>query len=938
MARFALETDSVPTVNPAGGPDARQRIDVSSDMFGGGIAKALGTLGQGVEKASEVGFQVYTQNRTMDAKTHAAELHSWESDQVTNAQQEFLSRKGKAALEALPDFKQRVDEIHTQARDSAGNPLTAQMVDSEGRRLRDVAYSGAARHAANEQKTWESRTAADTAQEAGNRAAFLASQSPAPVLSEDLTVSQQLTRSDFEVRNLFGGQGYDEPAISAEVAKNRGRNVKNIVELIASDGSPTGVKRAFDFYKAQEEKIDAGSRVTIQNYLKGPLNQLAGQRAADEVLGRPPVKQPPEIVADVPANFIGAIKTTEGFRAKAYWDVKQWSIGFGTKASGPDEVIDVAEAHKRSNKSLTYAASVVDRVNPNLDPGTRAALTSLTYNAGEAWASSGLGAAVRAGDLAKAKEIFLEYNKADGQTNEGLKLRRAREASWFGRGDISAAEVSQPRVNRGDAMMRIIDDPNLANRPQVQAAALAHLTKIYQAHDLQSTQDSAAFKLKLQNSTAEALDTGQVKQPLSREEFITGLGPAEGDKAFAEYQKNVQLGADIRATSGTSPAELAAMREKYKPQPGYTYVAQQERAAALDKAIGINEKAKAKDPADFLIRRTDFGAEAYQQFGTLLSDKNATPQMRTAYASMFAEKMLAEQARLGVPADARRVVPAAYTDALNAKLENPQTAGGALGVAQAIEAEAKLWGPHWPNVYRQLSEKASPVVRVVGSGVQSAAAQALVDLAPLSLGDILKDQNTEKGSAIKKDVLDAFKPLAASMAGNDGATALFNDFRGQAEKLSAKYVIGGMTSSEAATKAYEQLVGFKYTFQDGYRVPKDAGVDASTIAKGSVTAQRDLGKPGLEVMPATDNMGGLSSEYLRDAKVRALQRDGKWVTSPDERGLMLVHNDQAVRRADGQPLVLSWKELGTMGESAKLREKSNRDALFDRRAPFGISN
>lgn len=917
MARYALETDSVPTVNPAGGPDARQRIDVSSDMFGGQIAKALGTLGQGLEKASEVGFQIGTQTETMDAKTHAAELHSWQSDQVTDAQQEFLSKKGKAALEALPEFKKRVDEIHTQARDAAGNPLTAQMVDSEGRRLRDVAYSGAARHAATETKTWEAKTAADNAQESGSRAAFLASQSPAPSLSEDLTVQQQLTRSDFEVRNLFGTQGYDEPAISAEVAKNRGRNVKNIVELIASDGSSTGVKRAFDFYKAQEEKIDAGSRVTIQNYLKGPLNQLAGQRAADDVLGRPPVKQPPEIVADVPANFIGALKASEGFAPVAKWDYKQNTNGFGTKAEYPGEVIDVATANQRFNKAVTYAAGVVDRVNPNLDPGTRAALTSLTFNAGETWVNSGLGAAIRAGDLAKAKELFLQYNKAGGETNEGLVMRRAREASWFGRGDLSAAEVSQPRINRGDAMMKIIDDPNLANRPQVQAAAMAHLTKIYQAWDLQNTQDTAAFKLKLQNSTAEALDTGQVKQPLSREEFITGLGAAEGDKAFAEYQKNVQLGADIRATAGTSPAELAAMREKYKPQPGDTYVAQQERAAALDKAIGANEKAKTKDPADFLIRRTDFGNEAYQQFGTLMADKKATPEMRTAYAAMFAEKMLAEQTRLGVPADQQRVVPSAYTDALNAKLENPQLSGGALGVAQTIEAEAKLWGPHWPNVYRQLSEKASPVVRVVGSGVQSAAAQLLVDLAPLSLGDILKDQNAEKGAAIKKGVLDAFKPLASSMVGNDGATSRFNDFRGQAEKLAAKYVIGGMTSSEAATKAYEQMVGFKYTFQDGYRVPKDAGVDASTVAKGTVIALRDLGKPGLEVMPATDNMGGLSSEYLSTGKIRSLQRDGKWVTADKEQGLMLVHNDQAVRRADGQPLVLTWKQFGDYAGQGK---------------------
>jgi len=35
-------------------------------------------------------------------------------------------------------------------------------------------------------------------------------------------------------------------------------------------------------------------------------------------------------------------------------------------------------------------------------------------------------------------------------------------------------------------MLRIMDDPELANRPQVQAAALAHINKIYEAYHFQT--------------------------------------------------------------------------------------------------------------------------------------------------------------------------------------------------------------------------------------------------------------------------------------------------------------------------------------------------------------------------------------------------------------------------------------------------------------------
>jgi hypothetical protein len=82
------------------------------------------------------------------------------------------------------------------------------------------------------------------------------------------------------------------------------------------------------------------------------------------------------------------------------------------------------------------------------------------------------------------------------------------------------------------------------------------------------------------------------------------------------------------------------------------------------------------------------------------------------------------------------------------------------------------------------------------------------------------------------------------------------------------------------------------------------------------------------VAPATDTIGGLSSDYLRNAKIRSLQRDGKWVTSPDEKGLMLVHNDQAVRRPDGSALILSWKQLGDMGDAYKRGVKAAADASF----------
>jgi lysozyme len=134
-------------------------------------------------------------------------------------------------------------------------------------------------------------------------------------------------------------------------------------------------------------------------------------------------------------SYLDAIKGFEGYTPNAAWDYKQSSSGYGTKAQPGDENIppdQLKSVHEqRFLDETAKAAASVDAFNPNLPPGVRAALTSLTYNAGPGWQQSGLGQAVKSGDYDKAREIFLQYNKAGGEVNPGLVARRQKEAAWF---------------------------------------------------------------------------------------------------------------------------------------------------------------------------------------------------------------------------------------------------------------------------------------------------------------------------------------------------------------------------------------------------------------------------------------------------------------------------------------------------------------------------
>ena len=159
--------------------------------------------------------------------------------------------------------------------------------------------------------------------------------------------------------------------------------------------------------------------------------------------------------AGLAPSFVSAIQQSEGFEPRAKWDYRQYTNGYGTKAQHPGEVIDEATARKRFDAEIGSAAKTVDGVNPNLDPGTRAALTSLTFNAGDSWVRGKLGEQIRAGDLDGARKTFEEYNKAGGRTLPGLADRRAQEASWFGKGDVPSGPAMADRGPRtlGDAAL-----------------------------------------------------------------------------------------------------------------------------------------------------------------------------------------------------------------------------------------------------------------------------------------------------------------------------------------------------------------------------------------------------------------------------------------------------------------------------------------------------
>lgn len=168
-------------------------------------------------------------------------------------------------------------------------------------------------------------------------------------------------------------------------------------------------------------------------------------------------------------EYLSAIKRFEGFTQKAQPDYAQDSNGYGTKARFPGETIDRAEAERRFAEEIGRARDAVRRFAPDLDEGTAAALTSLTFNAGTSWMNAGLGTMIKSGEIEGAKDVFVQYVNAGGQPLPGLVSRRAEEVEWIGTGRVPAGpEGTFSVATVTDAKAALVVDT--AQSPAIEAA------------------------------------------------------------------------------------------------------------------------------------------------------------------------------------------------------------------------------------------------------------------------------------------------------------------------------------------------------------------------------------------------------------------------------------------------------------------------------------
>jgi hypothetical protein len=456
----------------------------------------------------------------------------------------------------------------------------------------------------------------------------------------------------------------------------------------------------------------------------------------------------------------------------------------------------------------------------------------------------------------------------------------------------------------------------------------------WQAHKARLTEQEsgrgrAAVKAALDHrfSNAAAKLQAGVPVPLSErpseEELATVYGPDEARRLTGEMDTYARVAPDIARLATATEAEAGAVISKYAPNPASDNFAFEQRAQeTVVRAWQASVTQRNTDPAAFLAQHSPTVAanatalaQAQDAFAKAdPADQPAAFAALQAKGEAFADFLLAEQARLGVPNANRALLPKAMADRIRDDFEGKLAQGDVAGAVTGIRQSVAIFGDAGVHVIPQLGQDAGPIARFALEGLDLRTIETFAAA-------------TRDGDKVLKDAVGAgWKDLEEGVRGQLAAF----DATGSTEypayydatlKIAAAKVRTGMAPEVAAAQAASETINGRYAFggQAGrvdYRVPladvQGRPINADAVMRGAETSLAQL-KPGEFALGDRVPVGVDDAEFRR-FRLGRIQRTGRWLNAGDESGLLLHYLDDSgrlvpVKSADGAPIRRTWGEL-----------------------------
>lgn len=444
----------------------------------------------------------------------------------------------------------------------------------------------------------------------------------------------------------------------------------------------------------------------------------------------------------------------------------------------------------------------------------------------------------------------------------------------------------------------VIDSPEFGMLDAQQKARVVEQT--YNVIDTASSAQRFNQQQRMQDDIAR-VNAGQVvDNPVRPSEYMAAMPlnstpaqRAEAAQKYEQYRQVLELQPAYQSII-SSPATVGLETvNALRPDAGDSdFEFKQKRYALAAQKYQQTIAAREKDPGGWMVQNDPMVKDAYQAY-----------QNDPSKASDLARQIIMQKQRLGIKS--KDVIPDTMANGILQQIETNTEQDIA-----AIQSVGQQFGPYSKQVMQQVQKKASPVLQVVMATENPRAANALWQNRDVKTSELRG--SFEKASADSADSSwnDQAKQFAATLVVQPGGVSVWNNFNDQGKRLTYINMQRGMSASDAAKQAYQDVLGSQYQTMDSWRMPISSGQDLRDVRDGANKYLNDLKSE--QIMPLIGDPR-LPEKVNRDQSLSRIRDNGQWVTNSDETGLTLMMNGLLINDASGNSITVPFSDLALIG-------------------------
>lgn len=660
MARVPAQT--VREVLPQGtAPDRYQRVSSEPANFGPGIGGGLEALGAGALQAADF----FNRAAADDAANQYQEgvnkiLYGDPNTKRPNGEPDtgYMGLKGRAALDERPAVETRMEELRKKLRGGLYALKSDLDFDNYTRRFKAITDAQVGNHARTQANVYATHVNTATSKVALDDIAINFDD---PDMVQAAT--QRLIAARVKQAELNGGG----PELINEAFRGALRDgLTARLQAIAVKDPARAIQML------EKEKAAAGSQYdNLYNSFRARAGQQEGREEADIEL----IKAMPGGVS--PEAIQGAIVGTESGGQQLNQK--------GTILTSSKGALGIGQIIPETFARFALPGERIDRKEDNLAVSNRM-VRKFYRDYGGDWQRvavayfSGEGNVAEPGSSRPYKNNWSDGHNTVAQYIAKVGGRLAKTAApaaavtEFGDVPDSAVAGGTPAPMKTQADLLEEGRRLFPDKPEARAAYIARINESYAIENSRRIKEKAAFKTRIDNGVAEAMDTGKPpSDPIPEADFIKQYG-AEGPVMYQKYNNEIQFGAIRHSFEEMPDSQIRQTIDLQKPMPGSaTYANEAGQVQKLREYADKLQKQRLEDPGGTVLRQAPV-REAAAQYD---------PKRPETYRPV-AEAMLAAQERLEIDPENRAPMPKAMALELTMPLMR------ALGPAQQLQALQEL--------------------------------------------------------------------------------------------------------------------------------------------------------------------------------------------------------------------------------------------------------